>query len=336
MIDIREIAINSSNERNLRKYSGLTAIMGGTGKMANYYMPVLEKLNIKTEAVCSRNLNNAEKFSKKYGIQYFYDDWDLFINNHKSVDLIIIAVSHLNGTELLLKTANKFEGYILVEKPVVIYPNDIARFNLGNIKYNKIIVGVNRRFYTSFNKAKLFFDLNGGINQMIVELYDPLDVYRKRGNYPDEVYNNWLIVNGVHYIDLFRFYLGHFKSIINVTKRDDFYLVELEFERSIGILIIKYNSGQNSGFKLFNNSYSGEFYNDTLGSIRNSKNLHRLIAENVEIKFKPGIYSQLKYVLDCILHNSEITYPASNLSDHFLTMKMLFDINDRIYKKGNN
>ena len=80
----------------------------------------------------------------------------------------------------------------------------------------KNMVGLNRRFYSIFKKGKNFLEKNGGIKGFVIEGHERFWKIKKLRN--RQVYNNWIYANGIHTIDLIRFFGGEirdFKSFSN-------------------------------------------------------------------------------------------------------------------------
>jgi len=48
-----------------------------------------------------------------------------------------------------------------------------------------------------------------------------------------------------------------------------------------------------------------------------------LPVDEVDLKFKPGLYGQNRFFLDAVENRRPITYPASDLADAVKTMRLI-------------
>ncbi len=112
----------------------------GLGNIANKFASAFSNLkNSKLLSVASKNIQNIEKFQRKFNLDnnYCYNNYDEILTN-KNIDIIYIALPHKFHFEWIMKCID-YNKNILTEKPATINIDEIKQIN------NKL------------NESKIFF-----------------------------------------------------------------------------------------------------------------------------------------------------------------------------------
>ncbi|MFW9947292.1 MAG: Gfo/Idh/MocA family oxidoreductase [Candidatus Odinarchaeota archaeon] len=195
----------------------LSALLIGAGPMAVEYARVLTAMEIST-IIVGRGIESAQKFEELTGLNVYLGGINKWLNENSNYpNYAIVAVS---GTELgnvtrsLLKNGFK---KILLEKPggldyedIKSLANDVKRHNAD------VVLGYNRRFYSSVLKAQELIKNDGGVSSFYFEFTEWSHVIEKLDK-DKEIKNHWLLHNSTHVIDL-AFYLGGLPEKINCYK----------------------------------------------------------------------------------------------------------------------
>ena len=112
----------------------------GLGNIANKFASAFSNLkNSKLLSVASKNIQNIEKFQRKFNLDnnYCYNNYEEILTN-KNIDIIYIALPHIFHFEWIMKCID-YNKNILTEKPATINIDEIKQIN------NKL------------NESKIFF-----------------------------------------------------------------------------------------------------------------------------------------------------------------------------------
>lgn len=176
-------------------------------------------------AVCDIDASKANKLATIHPHKPLaLDNW---VNLLKcDIDTVIIATNHKDLFPIALDCIAK-RKHILIEKPVGMHSKEVLALlewskslNMKNINYkNDIIVhvGFNHRYHPAFMKAKEFIcdDVIGPLMHIRARYgHGGRKDYEKewRGN-PALAGGGELVEQGIHLIDLARWFLGDFKTV---------------------------------------------------------------------------------------------------------------------------
>lgn len=166
-------------------------------------------------ACCDVNEDVGRKFAEDFDCQYFLDHRDLIANS--DCEVIIISVVNKEARRIA-QLYLRLGIHVLIEKPMG--RNSIESKEILNSKLNdktKLKVGFNHRFHPAIWKAKELFD-SGSIGKLMFIR----GVYGHGGRKGME--NEWrsskdlcgggeLLDQGVHLIDLSRWFAGNIKDV---------------------------------------------------------------------------------------------------------------------------
>ena len=130
----------------------------------------------------------------------------------RNPDALVIA-SDVASLPMLLAEALKGTSKILIEKPVS-YSADAIRSLMG-FRDEDVLVGYNRRFYSSVEAATRFVAANGGATFQATIAEASSNPFLT-----SEQKRNTLLANSVHVLDLLQAVFGRFSMIANIVAQD--------------------------------------------------------------------------------------------------------------------
>ena len=179
----------------------------GAGQMAIDYANVL--LAQKREfLVIGRGENSAKVFKEKTGISVKTGSLAKWLSQTPEKPTEVIVAVNVN---MLAETTSLLLNYgvrkILLEKPGGLDNKEISELNNQTLELNgEIYIAYNRRFYASTLTAQELIMNDGGVNSFNFEFTEWSHVIENIG-YPNEVMQQWFLVNSSHVVNL-AFFLG--------------------------------------------------------------------------------------------------------------------------------
>lgn len=171
----------------------------GSGGIAPYHINSALKAGFKISCIAaSNNSTTAFEIARDFKIPIYFNNVNDLLQS-QNYDAIVVAIPPQKNIKILKDLINTGKP-VLIEKPVALNSSDLYNFRMNKNLY----VGYNRRFYESVRKLKeLHLDSPGFfsfINPEIVQGSEiSLNLIRKT-----------IMMNTVHFLDMIRFFLGHF------------------------------------------------------------------------------------------------------------------------------
>jgi predicted dehydrogenase len=309
----------------------------GAGAIAEDHLRVLETFNdVSIVAISNRSKDRLDFIKDKYDIGHSYLDYNQMIKEIK-LDAIFVTVSLFNLTEV---TSACLESGIptFIEKPVGLSTQDIeSLIIISNSNKTINMVGLNRRFYSNILNAFEIIKKDGGVRTILIDAPQRIsDINHWKGF--ESKTNIW---NGIHCIDLFRFFCGEIEYLNadvknnNNNKFNDTFNSMIKFKNnSVGHFISNWCAEGKWSVILVGNSKRVNIQPLENGHYFDKKsNIKDLKVSKEDINFKPGFYYQDRFFIDSIISKSTINYPASDLNDYYNTMKLACEINSGGYHK---
>lgn len=162
------------------------------------------------------NQDRAKQFATHYSLPKIYDNWQTMLSD-EAIDTVIIATTHDALAEITLTAINNGK-HVFVEKPAARNAEELEPI-LKKIKYSDhhIRVGFNHRYHRALQKAKKIVD-DGTLGELmfIRARYGHggrLGYEKEWRSNPSLSGGGELIDQGIHLIDLSRWFLGDFASV---------------------------------------------------------------------------------------------------------------------------
>jgi predicted dehydrogenase len=284
---------------------------------------------VRLAGICNRASASGEQLAEEFGIERTYRDAEVRLKE-SAPDAVFIAVSHTATFEV---TASVLRSGIpcLIEKPAGYTLEETAYLASRADTYKCLnMVGLNRRFYSTINQALLAVLHQGPVRGVLVEAHEPILEYRSRQDFEDFVYDNWLIANTIHAIDLLRMAGGDVARVqgfgrrINEPLGDSFSLCAEFADGTLGTFVSHWNSARGFGLKIFGEGVVAELWPLEEGFVRYDTGRRiKLRPDWADTQFKPGLYAQNAAFLQAVCDRLEAPFPATSLCDNLKTMQLV-------------
>lgn len=308
----------------------------GAGSMAINHTQVLQNMDLKFTVV-GRGEESAQTFQEQTKINVATGGIDKWLSENTIYPkYAIVAVT---GTQLgnVARTLMKHSiKNILLEKPGGLDNNDIKSVAESAKKSNSnVLLGYNRRFYASTLKAKEIIEEDEGVNSYYFEFTEWPHTIAPLKKDP-EVKKRWVLHNSTHVIDL-AFYLGGKPEEIHSYSKGGFdWHPDGTIFTGAGIsksgALFSYHSNWDApgrwGVEILTQKHRIIFRPLEKLKIQKLKSVaieEVKIDDQLDIKFKPGLFRQLKAFLKGDTNNF--------INIHQQTSRL--EIFDRICKGGN-
>lgn len=301
----------------------------GTGAIAEQHLAVLNSFeDVVVAAVANRHSEPRERAQKKFGIPSGYDDFQKMLKE-EMLDALFILVSAEN---ILGVTEKSLEAGIpiLMEKPPGLSSGETRKLAEKSREHNvPVMVGLNRRFYSIFRKAKEKIEKRGPLLGLVVNVPERIDEARATGKFSPALLEKWIVLNGIHGIDLLRFFGGEVKSLLPIPdssrKTKEHYGAFLRFlDGGLGHYISHWNSPECWSVELYGNRILARFEPLESGIIVEDGKAPIPIEPDIEdTKFKTGFWGQDRYFIDRVKDKKPIAYPAVSIEDAVKTMELI-------------
>lgn len=124
----------------------------GAGEIAEWHVRALRIAQCTVSAVATRaGSSRAQHFAERHNIPRTFDGWNDMLDHHREWDGLVLA-THTDATGDILERALEMRVPVLVEKPVAWTSTRIAALRMA--VYSPVIVGFNRRFYSTVQFAR--------------------------------------------------------------------------------------------------------------------------------------------------------------------------------------
>ena len=200
--------------------NNLKVLLVGTGNMAKEYSKVLKELGVYFDVV-GRNKTNSDSFKREFNVSVFSGGLEKVLREKDLAEYKYVinssSIDSLTSTTLFL--LEKGVQNILLEKPGVANYGEIEElFKQSKRKKNtKIVLGYNRRFYATVQKAEEIIAEDGGVKSFTFDFTEWGHVI-KTYDFCESILENWFLGNSTHVVDT-AFYLGGTPREMNCFKK---------------------------------------------------------------------------------------------------------------------
>jgi len=302
----------------------------GAGDMAGKHLEVLRQFpDVDVVALASRGEDKLGKLASHFGIDKRFLDY-LEMLRTISLDAIFVLVSASNIYEVSSECISRGINSLIEKPPGLISAQTEQLLNLSSGKGGKHMIGLNRRFYGTMKNAKELLQAEGPLVSILVEGPEDLESARALGIHPPEVIGNWLAANGIHCIDLLRFFGGeptevHSSASAWREKQPDSYGALIRFDRgAIGHYVSNWTSPGRWRVVLYAPDLRIDICPLEQGKIfRRGAKESAIQVNRADTDFKPGLFAQDRFFLDCVKYDRPIQRPGADLHDALLTMRLI-------------
>jgi len=302
----------------------------GAGGMARQHLQVLQSLpDVQVTAVSSRGPERLNSIAEDFDIPQRFRKHEEMIETAKP-DAVFVVVSPASVYEVALSCIDREMPSLIEKPPGLTAVQTEALLRASKHVVGQYMVGLNRRFYSVFRNAKMLFDESGGIVSVVVQAPEDMASIRAMNLHPPEVLEHWMAANGIHCIDLLRFFGGSVVSVHALSSAwrnggPDSYGALLRFESgAIGHYVSNWISPGRWQVTLYGFDMRVDFCPLEKGVVtRRAGPSSEVPVDEVDLNFKPGLFGQDQYFLDHIRSNEPIERPAANLEDALGTMRLV-------------
>lgn len=305
----------------------------GAGQMALDYYNVLSHLGPSLEVI-GRSNSSVQKFFEQTGFNARSGGLTEFLaSNPKVAEFAIVSVSR----ECLAETTCQLLKYgvkkVLVEKPAGMNKDEISSILQESTAIDAtVLIAFNRRFYSSVIKAKELIAAEGGVKSFNFEFTEwshrIKDLVNVKGKY---VMENWFLGNSIHVPDL-AFYLGGPpQKMSSYTAGGLTWHPRSSIFSGAGVsengALFSYQANWEGpgrwGVEILSNTSRyilrplEELYVQKIGSLAIEK---VDIDNSLDVKFKPGLYLQVKNFLNGEWRDFASIKDLSEIFDSYLKM----------------
>jgi virulence factor len=305
----------------------------GAGNIAQQHLPVLKDL---PEIGSITLVDSDAEILRKTGDRFEIEQRLSSVNdlNSGNVDAVFVLVSVL----AVHKVASRFlEAGIptFLEKPPGIHTWQTRELaDLARETATLAMVGVNRRFYSTSMAARETALAAGPIHTVTVEAHEDIERVRSGTKFPPEVLHRWSAANGIHALDMIRFFGGDVSRVTSIQHK-----VEGEMPDAHGALIEFENGALGRAsmdwFAPGGHRYEIRTAGMTLTSSpgygtvtvqERGKERRVLEYDEIDRKYKAGFFRQDSTFIRCVQSGEPLPFPACGLDDAVKTMQLIDEI----------
>lgn len=304
-------------------------VLIGTGQMAIDYAKTLQAQNC-IFTVIGRGNESAKRFEEEIGIKPIVGGIEKYLKNNILENTQVIIAT---GTEVLMAililVLKAGASKVLIEKPAAISIEELLHNETKLQPYlDKVYVAYNRRFYSSVIEAQKLIEKDGGLKSMHFEFTEwahKIEPLQKALG----VKENWFFTNCTHVIDL-AFYFGgmpkewnSYSTTGNLSwhNKTNFVGSGITEKKVLFSYISNWESAGRWSLELLTEKHRIYLKPLELLSIQNKgeiKITEYPLDDNLDKKFKPGLYLQVKAFL------FENNNALESISEHIQNCKLIY------------
>lgn len=299
----------------------------GAGWIANQHLTVLRALpGIQVVGITSRTESKARILADQFSIPVVAPSIEELI--HRTTPNALMILVSADQMFSVTHDVIRYGVPIFVEKPagLTVEENKILARRAEEYKICSM-VGFNRRYYSIFSKGVDIIKQHGPLLGVSIEGHERMWLKRD-GKWSEDILKDWMIVNGVHTIDLLRYFGGEpehvdFRTHRYHERRGDQFVAIMNF--SSGAL------GQYSAFWYSPGGWSVTLFGDgvTIQYKPLEKGVwidtqfvsHELLPDEIDTTHKPGFYRQMEAFRNLVVTGKK-EWPLQDLGDSVKTMQI--------------
>jgi predicted dehydrogenase len=317
--------------------SRLRVAVVGAGHIAQQHLEVLTNLpECEVVAICDRDPRVLAETGDRFAIADRLSDADVLLRRD-DIDAVFVLVSVL----AVAKVAGTFiEAGMptLLEKPPGIFSSDTARLAELQQKHGTIAtVGLNRRFHANQLETKRRLADVGPVAMVDVDAHEDLGLVG-RDKFSPLVVRRWAYANGIHVLDLLRFFGGEVADVesrVDTVAGDlpDSYSATLRFTNgALGRAAIDYFAPgghrydvRTIGATATSAVKAPNWLGRTTLSVRGQPD-EELEPDDDDLRYKAGFWKQARAFFDGVRAGSQPPWPAVDLADAHRSMVLIDQI----------
>ena len=300
----------------------------GTGPIVARHLDVLETCEeAAVTTICGRRLDLRRALAARYRIPDQVEHFrDLLRNDRIDAVLVLVAPDAMAAVAgAALETGRP----TFLEKPPGLSVSEASDLAEAAVRCRVLnMVGLNRRFYSSVTAAKSTIAAAGSLKGLRVEAPEDLARARAAGR-SEGLLSKWIYANSLHAIDLLRHLGGAIRSghVVRGCGRPlDMTSIVASFSLDGGA-VAEYVAHWGSPAPWSVTMY-GEGVTAVLSPLEEaiatdqSRATITLPIDDVDRRFKPGFYRQMKAFVEMVRSGDPAPSPAADLGDALASMQL--------------
>ena len=306
------------------------AVIGG-GNIAQQHLPVLKDLSqVEVTALVDGDEKTLRESADRFSIPTRLRSHTQLLENDRP-DAVFVLVS-------VLQVADVAGDFIragiptFLEKPPGLYTAQTRRLaELVSTHGTLAMVGLNRRFYSTLLQGREMLRLCGPIRSVTIEAHEDLQRIRENPKFNDEVTQRWSAANGIHALDLLRFFGGdiaRIEAVHHVVEgpMPDCSTATIEFvDGAHGRALMDWFAPGGHRFEVRATGATltaGPAYS-TVILLRRGQDSVVIERQEIDRRYKAGFYRQDETFVECVRSGTPLPFPACSLEDAAKTMEMI-------------
>ncbi|MBI2193610.1 MAG: Gfo/Idh/MocA family oxidoreductase [Planctomycetes bacterium] len=302
----------------------------GAGNIAQKHLAVLRDLPDIHLALADRDARMLQETGERFGVERRHDSIRPLLEDDRP-DAVFVLVSVLAVSEVASAFLRAGVPTFL-EKPPGLHTRqtrDLAR--LARERKTLAMVGVNRRFYSAILRGRGMLLEAGPVRSVTVEAHEDLDRIRKGTKFPEEVLRRWGAANGIHALDLLRYFGGEVARVSAVQRTFEGPMADscaaiLEYENgALGRAAMDWSAPGGHRFEVRGPgvTLTSNPGFDCITFERRGHDPIALEADEDDRKYKAGFLKQDRTFLECVRTGLPLPFPACDLEDAARTMALI-------------
>lgn len=302
----------------------------GVGYFADKHLEVLESFDdVEIAALCNSGNPRIRALADRFHVRQTFADYRRMFDE-VAPDAVIVLVNAPRIASVAVECLRRGIPTLL-EKPPGLSVEDTRALRDAAAETNCLnMVGLNRRFYSVMRRAREAILEAGPLVSVFVEAPERLGEIKALGVHPPEIISSLLFNNGIHSIDLLRYFGGNVREIHALSsqwaeEQKNSFGALMRFESgAMGEYISNWMSPGRWSVTLYGMGLRVTLLPLERGVVLDMKGIEReLPVDEVDLKFKPGLFAQDRFFFDCVKEHRAVSYPAADLTDALQTMELI-------------
>jgi myo-inositol 2-dehydrogenase/D-chiro-inositol 1-dehydrogenase len=305
----------------------------GAGNIAQQHLPVLTNHpECEVAVLCDVNAATRAATAERFGISEQAERAEDVLGRD-DVDAVFVLVSVLQVAKVAGACIAAGMPTFL-EKPPGIYSSETAHLAELQQKHGTIaMVGLNRRFYSSHLEARARLAARGEIVSVTVDAHEDL-ARTSREKFPPLVLRRWAYANGIHALDLLRFFGGEVTEVEAWRRQvenqfPDSHTARLRFaDGADGRAAVDWMAPGRHRFEVRcvgATATSLRGFGSTEWAVRGQA-VETIEPDEDDRRYKPGFWKQDAAFLRGVREGKQPAWPAPTLADAHGSMVMIDEI----------
>ncbi len=293
----------NSDAINYCKSDAICGFLGGGNYASRILIPAFKNAGAKLDTLVTSGGVSAVHQGKKHGFTTATTEETCVLDNQVINTAVIVTQHNLHASQVNKAIASELN--VFVEKPIAINHEELDKIikSYESIKGNKprVMIGFNRRFAPHVVKMKSLLAQNR-VPKSLIMTVNAGDIPKEHWTQDREIGGGRIIGECCHFIDLFRFLVGHkvigftttmIGDVPGIETRDDKVSINLTFEDgSFGTIHYFANGG-----KSFPKERLEVFCNDAVLQMDNFRKMRGFGWKGFN---KMNLFNQDKGQSDCV------------------------------------